>query len=186
MGALIACCICLVVSDKARSITASEVLERFPKSRDCWVSRLSWSSVFCMARTWSCSWATSRWSSIISLLAPNERGIAARRIQVMPASFIDSSFERGQVWRPVLLAHREMGAPVLLITIFVRVGALRFLLAVADLAQLAGGHAELNQVLTGGIGATVPESEVVFVRATLVAMPFHDDGDIRIVLEDLL
>src|SRR5260370_36254696 len=116
---------------------------------------------------------------MISLLAPNERGIAARRIQVMRANFIDSSFERGQVRRPVLLAHRKMGTPVLLITIFVRVGALRLLLAVADLAQFASGHAELNQVLPGSIRATISESEVVFVRATLVAMTFHDDGDIR-------
>src|SRR5580704_15221626 len=78
-----------------------------------------------------------------------------------------------------------MAAAVLLPAGLVAVHAERLFLAVADGGDAVGGNAERDEVLLGGIGAAVAESEVVFGGAALVAMAFDGHFDLRVVLQEV-
>src|SRR5579864_144729 len=77
-----------------------------------------------------------------------------------------------------------MGPPVLLITLFRRIGTLWFFFTVADGLQLVGGNSELYQEIPRRGRAPIAQPEVVLGRAALVTMAFHHNCDVRIVLED--
>ena len=78
-----------------------------------------------------------------------------------------------------LLARAEVRAAVLLITRLGGIRADRPFLAETDRLQLVAGDAESNQRVFGCRGSPVTETNVVLSRATLVAMAFNDDGDVR-------
>ncbi len=58
-------------------------------------------------------------------------------------------------------------------------------LAVAHHGQARGGHAQVGQVVGGGAGAALAQGQVVLGGATLVAVAFDDQLDLRVLLHDL-
>src|SRR5580658_9104606 len=95
--------------------------------------------------------ATSRCSSIISLLAPKAKGDSAKSRIATRDKLIETPVGReAQRKRPAIgllhsLAGRQMRAAILLPASFVRFGALRAFLAVADGFQMIRGDAQLYQ-----------------------------------------
>ena len=84
-----------------------------------------------------------------------------------------------------LVRFDEMAAAVLLPAGLVALHAERLLFAVADGGDAVGGNAEGDEVLLGGVGATIAESEVVFGGAALVAMTLDGYFDLRVVLQEV-
>src|SRR5579872_512024 len=84
----------------------------------------------------------------------------------------------------MLLARREMHAPVLLPAGFVRFRTLRPFLAVADRLDAIPRHAEADEEFLGRGGAAVAQAEVVFRRSALVAMTFDHDRRVREIAQD--
>src|SRR6185369_17018071 len=78
--------------------------------------------------------------------------------------------------RLCLLVDRSHAAAVLRPAAFVRLGALRTLLAVGDHGQTAGIDAQRGQVIGDRIGATLTERQVVLAGAALVAVAFDGHG----------
>src|SRR5690348_11126550 len=72
------------------------------------------------------------------------------------------------------------------VTIFCRIRAERPFFAVADGFQLVGGNTERDQRISGGRSAAISERQVVFSRASLVAVPLDGDDEVAIHREDLL
>src|SRR5579862_5636914 len=146
----------------------------------------------CRLRTWSCSKATSRCSSMISLLAPNAKGERAKNtIATRDKLISDSCSPRDASETPrgsisSLLSGRQMRAAVLLPAILGRLGALRPLLAVANGFQAIGRDAQLHQEILGRRRAPVAQRQVILRRSPLVAMAFHHHREVRVLLEDLL
>src|SRR5277367_2327253 len=146
----------------------------------------------CRLSTWSCSMATSRCSSIISLLAPKAKGDSAKSRMATRDKLIKTPVGReAPRKRPAIsllhsLAGRQMRAAVLLPASFVGVGTLRAFLTVADGFQVIGGDAQLDQEVLGGGSAAIAQREVIFGGAALIAVAFDDHREVGILLEDLL
>src|SRR6185369_8473243 len=85
--------------------------------------------------------------------------------------------------RLCLLVDRSHAAAVLRPAAFVRLGALRTLLAVGDHGQAAGIDAEGSQVVGDRVGATLTQRQVVLAGAALVGMAFDGDGHRRMLSE---
>ena len=79
-----------------------------------------------------------------------------------------------------------MGAPVSLPAAFVGLRTNGALFAVADGLQPVGGNAQLHQKIARRSRAAVAQTEVIFSRPALVAVPFHIDGGVGEVGEDAL
>src|SRR5580700_2120813 len=128
--------------------------------------------------------ATSRCSSIISLLAPKAKGDSAKSRIATRDKLIETPVGReAQRKRPAIgllhsLAGRQMRAAVLLPASFVRFGTLRALLAVADGLEVIGGDAQLDQKILGGSSATIAQREIVLGGAALIAVAFHDHREV--------
>src|SRR6266576_6769486 len=78
-----------------------------------------------------------------------------------------------------------MPAAILLPAAFVRLGAERLLLAVADRLDSAGAQAGLHQSVLYGVGTAVAQSQVVFRGAALVAVSFKRELDVGMLAKEL-
>ena len=76
----------------------------------------------------------------------------------------------------LLRGDHEVAAAVLLPAGFVRLGAERRFLALADDRDAIGGDAKAHQVVLDGVGAALAKAEVVFGGAALVAVAFDADA----------
>src|SRR4051812_3132075 len=85
----------------------------------------------------------------------------------------------------LLLGADEVAAAILLIAVFGRLHTEGLFFAEADGIDAIGGDAQRDQVLLGGAGAAIAESEVVFGGTALVAMAFNGDALGRVVAEIL-
>ena len=83
------------------------------------------------------------------------------------------------------LRQDKVGAAVLLPALLVVLGAERPLLAPARGFHSFGGNAERNQKVFCGFGAPLAEAEIVFRRASLIAMSFERNMDLRIRAQKL-
>src|SRR6476660_7852065 len=88
--------------------------------------------------------------------------------------------------RWALLPCFEVGAAILLPARFVRFSTLRAFLAIADRLQTICRYTQLDEEFTGCGCTAIAETEVIFGRAALVAMPFHDDYRVGILRENRL
>ena len=70
------------------------------------------------------------------------------------------------------LGHDEMSAPILLVARFVMSAAEGPLLAIAHRLDAVGSYAQRHQKVFGRLRPPVSQSQVVFRRATLVAVAF--------------
>src|SRR5450432_3647540 len=78
-----------------------------------------------------------------------------------------------------------MAAAILLVAIIRRLHTERLLLTKADGIQAVSRDAEGDEVLLGGTGAAIAQSQVVFGGAALVAMTFDGDFNLRIVAKEI-
>jgi len=78
-----------------------------------------------------------------------------------------------------------MTTPVLLPAGFVRLGAERFFLSVADGFNPACAHACRGQSHLHGTGAAISQGQVVFGRTTLIAMSLDREVDVGMSVEEL-
>ena len=83
----------------------------------------------------------------------------------------------------LLLGADEVAAAILLIAVFGGLHAEGLFLAEADGVDAIGGDAQRDEILLGGAGAAIAQSEVVFGRTALVAMAFNGDALGRIVAQ---
>src|SRR6202163_5002057 len=84
-----------------------------------------------------------------------------------------------------LLSANEVATAILLPAAFVALRAEGLFLAEADRGQAVGGNAQGDEILLHGSGAAVPECQVVFRRAALVAVPFDGHAKLRIVAQEV-
>src|SRR5437870_1750981 len=84
----------------------------------------------------------------------------------------------------LLLIH-EVAAAILLPAVFGAFGAERFLLAVADGANAIARNTRADECTLDGIGAVVPQSQVVFGGTALVAVAFHGKMNVGMGREEL-
>src|SRR5579864_734468 len=61
----------------------------------------------------------------------------------------------------------------------------RAVLAVADELELFARQSQRCQILLGLLGASIAQRKVVFLRSTLVAVTFHGQFEIGILLDDV-
>lgn len=88
--------------------------------------------------------------------------------------------------RPIkrLVRESEVIDPILLPALFVVVIAERLFFAVADRLKAIGWNTLLEKSLLNGFGAARSESEVVFDRTAVIAVPLNEDVDARMLLEE--
>src|SRR5215469_7871974 len=91
----------------------------------------------------------------------------------------------GKVPGLLLLFVHKVAAPVLLPARLVRFGAERFFFAVADGLDAIAADPGLYERILDRVGAIGAESEVVFGRTPLVAVPLDGEADVRVLLEEL-
>src|SRR6202158_315621 len=84
-----------------------------------------------------------------------------------------------------LMGHDDMGTTIFLPALLGAFRAEGVLFAVASHIHARGWDAQRNQVLPGGLRATVTENNVVFRRTPLVAMTFDGYGNGGILLEEI-
>ena len=84
----------------------------------------------------------------------------------------------------LLLVH-EVPNAILLPAGFVRFGAERFFLAVADRLDAIAAHAALNEGILYRVGAIRAQRQVVFSGAALVAVSLNRDVDVGMLLQEL-
>src|SRR5579862_5526349 len=104
----------------------------------------------------------------------SQQPIAASRESFMQNSLKTGTTKKGTTGgRPPfhLLRGRQMRAAIALVTGIAGVGTYRAILTVADGADLIGGYAQLHQEVLGSGGAAVTQTQVVFGRAALIAVP---------------
>src|SRR5580658_7787316 len=77
-----------------------------------------------------------------------------------------------------------MDATILLPASFVMVGTDRIFLTVADGIELIAGDAGVHEIVPGGLGAGIAESDIVFGRTALVAIAFDLQFVAGILRED--
>src|SRR5581483_9752200 len=85
----------------------------------------------------------------------------------------------------VLFLVYKVTAPVLLPALLVRLGAERFLLAVADRLDSAGIDSRRGQGVLYGIGTIVTQGQVVFRRAALVTVSLNREVDVGMLSQEL-
>src|ERR1035437_649951 len=85
---------------------------------------------------------------------------------------------------PRLFFVHEVAAAVLLPAAFVRLGAERLFLAVSDCFDAVAGDSSLDELILHRIGAIGAQSEVVFGRAALVAVPLDGDVNVGMLLQE--
>jgi len=78
------------------------------------------------------------------------------------------------------MPRHEMRTAILLPARFIVLGAEWPLFAPARGIHAVGGNAERNKVILGSLGAAFTEANVVFRRATLIAMALDGHADLRI------
>src|SRR6266478_10233462 len=79
----------------------------------------------------------------------------------------------------------EVPAAVLLPATFVRLGAERFLLAVADGLDAIAAHSSLDERILYRVRAIGAEGEVIFGGAALVAVSLDGDVNVGVLLQEL-
>ena len=98
------------------------------------------------------------------------------------------SQEKGAAQRrpPVnhLSSECEMANPVLLPALFVVLRAERLFFAETDCLDAVGGDALLHEHLLYRFGPTCSEGQVVFFRAPVIAMPFDEHANIRMLRKE--
>src|SRR5512140_2726208 len=105
-----------------------------------------------------------------------------------PASIKPETSQRENfiTFPPYLLGRRHMVAAIPLVAGLVRVRADRLFLTVADGPDLVRGQPLLHVEIPQAGGSTITQTQVVFGRAALVAMPFDHHGESRVLREDAL
>src|SRR5207302_4216158 len=81
------------------------------------------------------------------------------------------------------LLRVDVVAPVLLPRFFVVTERLRLLGAEADRSDLLALHAQVGEVLLGGIGPALAEREVVLLGAALVGVALDANPEVRVLRE---
>src|ERR1700730_1729594 len=83
------------------------------------------------------------------------------------------------------LCSDKMTTAILLVAVLGCLHAKRFFLAEAHGVKTVRRETERNEVLLDGAGTAIAEGKVVFGRATLIAVTFNGDLDLRIVPQEL-
>src|SRR5271170_683121 len=83
----------------------------------------------------------------------------------------------------LFLVH-EVAAAILLPATFSRLGAERFLLAVADRLDAIATNSSLNERILHRVRAVGAQGEVIFGRAAFVAMSLDRDADVGMLLQE--
>src|SRR4029077_12564061 len=86
--------------------------------------------------------------------------------------------------RSRLLGADEVASAILLPAGFVALAAEGLFFAEADGADAVGGDAQGDEILLGGAGAAIAESEVVFGGAALVAVAFDGHANAGIIAQE--
>src|SRR5579859_3912712 len=80
----------------------------------------------------------------------------------------------------LLLSHHKVAPAILVPAFLVMLRAERVLFAPAHCFDAVTGDTERDQILLGCVGAPLPEAQVVFFRAPLVAMALDGYADLRV------
>ena len=85
----------------------------------------------------------------------------------------------------LLLLINEMTAPVLLPAFFRGLGAEGLLFTVADGLNTIGADATLHQSVLHAVSAIIAKRQVVFSRASLVAMPLNGEPYVGMLFQEI-
>jgi len=105
-------------------------------------------------------------------------------LDVKTTRVVDGRGARPSTCRCLFFIH-EVSAAVLLPATFVRLGAERFLLAVADGLDAIAANSSLDKRVLDRVRAASAQGQVIFGRAALVAVSLDRDVDVGMLLQEL-
>ena len=82
-------------------------------------------------------------------------------------------------------AHYQVGAPVFLPARFIVFSTEWAILAIRNRGNPGRRDTQISQEILGGVGPPLTQSEVVFLAATIIAMPFDREIDAWVRLEEI-
>src|SRR5690242_3038772 len=117
--------------------------------------------------------------------APSRSRLVSTRDGACGACGCSPVRDQARLWLSVLRQRDDVYAAILLPAVLGVILADRALFAVADHGKLRVGDSDVDQIVLGRLRAPIAERQVVFGRASLIAVAFDLHFVIRILLDDV-